>query len=281
MSTVPPRPSPEPSRPSGPGGPFGRNGGIVLIVVGVVVAVIVGFVSIGLLVGDSTGTTTNIGYGGTPTPTTPPVTSNPPPGHTVTPPSTTPPSVPALHCLPAPPLPKSPEQFAKPPSPELSEHATWRATLTTNCGDIVIDLDGKLAPQTVASFIFLSQQKFYDDVPCHRLVTSGIYVLQCGDPTGTGSGGPGYEYGLENAPADGDYPTGSVAMARTQDPNSNGSQFFIVYADTQLPAPGYSIFGKVVSGLPLVQAIAANGIGSDGVAPAQPISIISSTVKKL
>jgi peptidyl-prolyl cis-trans isomerase B (cyclophilin B) len=194
-------------------------------------------------------------------------------------------NLPPLHCLPAPPLPKNPQQWKQPPSPSLAQGATWQATLQTNCGKIVMDLYGKLAPQTVSSFIFLSQQKFYDDVPCHRLTTpdQGLSVLQCGDPTGTGSGGPGYGYGIENAPPNGQYPSGTVAMARTSDPNSNGSQFFIVYGDTTLPTQGggYSIFGKVTQGLPIVQAIAAQGLASNGVAPKQPISMVSVSVKKI
>ena len=95
-----------------------------------------------------------------------------------------------------------------------------------------MELYGDKAPQTVSSFIFLSKDGFYDDTSCHRLTTSGIYVLQCGDPTGTGSGGPGYQYGIENAPKDGKYPAGTLAMARGEDPNTNGSQFFMVYKDT-------------------------------------------------
>jgi peptidyl-prolyl cis-trans isomerase B (cyclophilin B) len=164
----------------------------------------------------------------------------------------------------------------------LAQNATWRVTLKTNCGDIVMDLDGKAAPQTVASFIFLSQQKYFDNTKCHRLTTEGLYVLQCGDPTGTGTGGPGYGYGIENAPPDGEYPTGTVAMARTADPNSNGSQFFIVYKNTTLPTQGggYSIFGNVVQGIDIVQALAARGLASDGTAPAQPISILNVTVQK-
>jgi peptidyl-prolyl cis-trans isomerase B (cyclophilin B) len=105
-------------------------------------------------------------------------------------------------------------------------------------------------------------------------------VLQCGDPTGSGSGGPGYSFGpVENAPKNGVYPAGTVAMARAQSTNSNGSQFFIVYKDSTLPAPGYTIMGQVVSGLDVVQKVAAGGVegGSDG-APKRPISILSTTM---
>jgi peptidyl-prolyl cis-trans isomerase B (cyclophilin B) len=261
---------PEPSRSSG------RNLGTIVIVAGIVVAIIIGFVAIASFGGDGSGSA------GKPSPTTPSVTVTPPtsPGPTLSPPT----APPSLNCTPAPPLPKAPQQFKNPPSPDLAEDAVWKVTLETNCGAIVMELDGKAAPQTVASFLFLSQHKYFDNVPCHRLTTpeQGLSVLQCGDPTGTGSGGPGYGYGVENAPPDGKYPTGTVAMARTSDPNSNGSQFFIVYGDTTLNDPtGYSIFGKVVQGIDIVQAVAAKGLAADGTAPAQPISILSVSFKKL
>lgn len=168
------------------------------------------------------------------------------------------------------------------PEPHSGDPATLTATLDTTCGDIVLELDAAAAPQTVASFEFLAAEGYWEDSPCHRLTTQGIFVLQCGDPTGTGRGGPGYGYGIENAPEDGQYPPGTLAMARTQDPDSNGGQFFIVYDDTQLPVQGggYSIFGRVTDGLDIVEAIAeqgGQGGGGDG-APAQPISILSVTV---
>ncbi len=187
-------------------------------------------------------------------------------------------------CAEAPAPPASPASYPDAPDPSLAENATWVATITTNCGDIELELDGAKAPQTVASFLQLSKDGFYDASPCHRLTTAGIFVLQCGDPTGTGGGGPGYEYGIENAPDDGAYPTGTLAMARSSDPNSNGSQFFIVYQDTMLPVEGggYSIFGKVTKGLDIVQSIADKGVsgeGGDG-APAQPVSILNVSVEK-
>ncbi|KUG54447.1 peptidylprolyl isomerase [Serinicoccus chungangensis] len=156
------------------------------------------------------------------------------------------------------------------------------ATVETTCGEVQLELYAEQAPQTVASFAFLAEEGYWQDSPCHRLTTSGIYVLQCGDPTGTGQGSPGYGYGIENAPETGMYPPGTLAMARTQDPDSNGGQFFVVYDDTQLPVEGggYSIFGQVTDGLDIVEAIAAEGTdtgGGDG-APAQPISILSVTV---
>ena len=181
-------------------------------------------------------------------------------------------------CEEAPPPPAAPQIFESPPDPALAENTTWRATLTTNCGDITLELDGAAAPQTVASFIFLAREGYFDDSPCHRLTTSGLFVLQCGDPTGKGTGSPGYGFGIENAPENGEYPTGTVAMARSADPNSNGSQFFIVYDDTNLPTDGggYTIFGRVTDGLDIVTAIADEGVdgsAGDG-APKQPISIL-------
>jgi peptidyl-prolyl cis-trans isomerase B (cyclophilin B) len=177
--------------------------------------------------------------------------------------------------------------YPSPPPASLSENATWEATIHTTCGDIRVELDGKAAPQTVASFIFLARDGYWNDGGCHRLTTeeSGIFVLQCGDPTGTGSVAPPYGFGVENAPPDGDFPRGTLAMARGDDPNSNGGQFFFVYQDTQLPAdPGYSIFGKVTQGMDIVDAVAQQGVGTssgagDG-APKQPISILSVDVAK-
>ena len=156
---------------------------------------------------------------------------------------------------------------------------TFVATVTTNCGVITMELDGTKAPQTVASFLGLAKSGYWADSPCHRLTTSGIFVLQCGDPTGTGGGTPGYGFGVENAPADFTFAPGTLAMARTPDPNSNGGQFFIVYKQTELKDPaGYSIFGKITSGMDIVDKIAAAGAtkpdASRNTAPVQPISIL-------
>jgi peptidyl-prolyl cis-trans isomerase B (cyclophilin B) len=160
---------------------------------------------------------------------------------------------------------------------------TFIATVTTNCGDITMELDGTKAPQTVASFLSLAKSGYWDDSPCHRLTTSGIFVLQCGDPTGTGGGAPGYGYGVENAPANFTYPKGSLAMARTNDPKSNGGQFFLVYKETTLNDPaGYSIFGKITSGMDIVDRVAAAGAtaadANQNTAPLQPVSILAVNV---
>jgi peptidyl-prolyl cis-trans isomerase B (cyclophilin B) len=159
---------------------------------------------------------------------------------------------------------------------------TFTAVITTNCGDITLQLDGAEAPQTVASFVALAKSSYFNDAPCHRLTTQGIYVLQCGDPLGGTGTGPGYSYGIENAPKNGQYPAGSLAMARTNDPKSNADQFFIVYKNTDLSSvpAGYSIFGTVTGGMDIVEKIAAAGVsgGATDGAPAAPISILEVAV---
>jgi peptidyl-prolyl cis-trans isomerase B (cyclophilin B) len=168
------------------------------------------------------------------------------------------------------------------PDPATVEGKEYTATVTTNCGDIVIDLDAEAAPQAVASFVQLARQNYWVDGPCHRLTTQeSLKVLQCGDPTGTGQGNPGYGFAVENAPEDGRYPRGTVAMARTPDPeNGNGGQFFIVHGDSTLPDPdGYTVFGTVTSGLDIVDDVAAAGAAPGGTSPddgppAAPISIL-------
>jgi len=132
------------------------------------------------------------------------------------------------------------------PSADIAEGRTWTGTLTLNDIPLGVELDGAAAPQAVSSEISLIQSGFYDGTSCHRLTKDNIWVLQCGDPAGDGTGGPGYSYGpVENAPADSLYPAGTIAMARQQQNGySNGSQFFIVYEDTTLTpdeAGGYTV----------------------------------------
>lgn len=168
------------------------------------------------------------------------------------------------------------------PDKATAKAATWTATLTTNCGDIELELDGAKAPQAVASFIQLAKADYWLSSPCQRLgVGEGFKLLQCGDPTGTGQGNPGYGFGVENAPKDGTYPRGTVAMARTQDPEKgNGGQFFLVNGETSLPDPnGYTIFGTITKGLDIVDKVAAAGVQPGGEsetigAPVAPISIL-------
>jgi peptidyl-prolyl cis-trans isomerase B (cyclophilin B) len=144
-------------------------------------------------------------------------------------------------------------------------------TIDTNLGKIVIQLDLAHAPCTSASFTYLASKHFFDNSSCHRLVNNSgtdsqsgqaadFHVLQCGDPSGTGQGGPSYQFEDENLPTDQRpaYPAGVVAMANTGAPGSNGSQFFIVFGDTILPA-SYTIFGHVTAGLDVAKQVGAAG----------------------
>lgn len=162
------------------------------------------------------------------------------------------------------------------PDASLAEGRTWSGTIHLAQGDVGIELDGAAAPQAVANFVTLARQGFFDSTSCHRLTTSGIYVVQCGDPEGTGQGGPGYTWGpIENAPTDDVYPAGTLAMARVGgDGSSMGSQFFLVYEDSQIPsdaAGGYTVFGHVTSGLDVLTAIADAGT-KDGSSDGSPVS---------
>ena len=155
-------------------------------------------------------------------------------------------------------------------------------TFTTNCGDIVVQTDGAAAPMTTTAMTYLAKQGYFNQTLCHRLTTAGIFVLQCGDPTATGSGGPNWQpYRDENLPvgAANDYPEGIVAMANSG-PNTNGSQFFFVYADTTLP-PAYTRWGTIIKGLDIVKAIAAQGTttGTQDGPPKQAVAIESVSVR--
>lgn len=175
--------------------------------------------------------------------------------------------------------------FPGAPSPADAEGKTFKVAVATSCGDMLFDLDGTKAPKAVSSFVFLANKGYFDNTPCHRLTTSGIFVLQCGDPTGQGTGGPGYSYGpVENAPKGDVYPAGTIAMARQGgNGNSMGSQFFLVYKDSTIPsdaAGGYTIMGKVTGGLDVLEKVAAGGVAggqSDG-APARAVAITKTTV---
>lgn len=148
------------------------------------------------------------------------------------------------------------------------------ATLTLDGAPVTIELFDTAAPCTVGSLVHLAGHGYFDDTSCHRVTTSPtLRVLQCGDASGDGSG-PGYQFGLENV-ADAGYDAGTVAMARRQtDPDSNGSQFFLVYDDSQLP-PEYTVFGRITDGLDVITEIAERGTadGSDDGPPAEPVTI--------
>lgn len=187
------------------------------------------------------------------------------------------------------------KEVTPPQASGVTTEGSPAVTMTTSAGPIGLTLDPAAAPCTVNSFVSLAEQGYFDNTPCHRLVTSpGLQVLQCGDPSGTGSGGPGYGFDTEypeTAYAPNDpalaravvYPRGTIAMANTGQPGSNGSQFFLVYEDSQLP-PAYTIFGTIdEAGLATIEKVAAAGddgsMGSvGGGAPNQPVQIESVTV---
>lgn len=153
-------------------------------------------------------------------------------------------------------------------------------TFETNCGNIVVTTVGAKAPITVTQLATLARGGYFNNSLCHRLTTQGLYVLQCGDPTATGGGGPNFSFRDENLPTEGlnNYPAGTVAMANSgpgvNGAGTNGSQFFLVFADTTLGA-NYTIWGTITQGLEIVKAIAKAGVkggGADG-PPNQAIEI--------
>ena len=189
---------------------------------------------------------------------------------------------PATHCVYTPAGTAARKVSLPPATPDYK--ATYTATINTNRGAIVIDLLNSKATCTVNSFVHLAEAAFYNNTPCFRLSTADPYMLQCGDPTGKGSGGPGYEFANENLTG-ATYTAGTVAMANVSDvANSNGSQFFLVYKDSPLP-PDYTPFGTIVSGLNILQTVAKAGYGpplssGGGGAPKEKVQIESVTVKQ-
>ena len=172
------------------------------------------------------------------------------------------------------------------PSPELAENRTWSGAMNLAGSPINFELDGAAAPQAVANFVTLAKAGYFENVSCHRLTTAGIFVLQCGDPSGNGSGGPGYSWGpIENAPANDLYEEGVIAMARRGgDGASMGSQFFIVYQDSTIPsdsAGGYTVLGRLTSGLDSVKELAAKGTadGTGDGAPAESVVMTGISVE--
>ncbi|HEU4810656.1 MAG TPA: peptidylprolyl isomerase [Nocardioides sp.] len=161
------------------------------------------------------------------------------------------------------------------------DHATVSGdvatTIATSAGDIEATLDADTTPCTVNSFVSLAEQGYFDDTKCHRLTTQGIYVLQCGDPTASGMGGPGYSFADELS-GDEKYTAGTLAMANAG-PDTNGSQFFIVYGDSVLD-PNYTVFGTIdAASLEIVKGVAHQGTtdgGPDG-APKEPVDISAVT----
>ncbi|MDT0396865.1 MULTISPECIES: peptidylprolyl isomerase [Streptomyces] len=176
------------------------------------------------------------------------------------------------------------ETWKKEPAMSIDKSAKYTLTLDTTCGAIDVDLKASAAPHTVNSFDFLANKGYFDHSKCHRLTTNGIYVLQCGDPTGMGTGGPGYTIPDENLKdkslKDNIYPAGTVAMANTGQKDSGGSQFFLVYQDSQLP-PSYTPFGTLSdAGMKVLQKIAGAGesTGAGDGAPNATVVIDKATV---
>jgi peptidyl-prolyl cis-trans isomerase B (cyclophilin B) len=166
-----------------------------------------------------------------------------------------------------------------PPAAGPTRPVTSTATITLNGKPVTVELLRSKAPCTVNSFAHLAAAKYFDGTTCHRLTSGGLSVLQCGDPSGTGSGGPGYTFADENLTG-ATYPAGTLAMANSG-PDTNGSQFFLVYKDSLTLPPAYTPFGKVTAGMDVLQAIAAKGVsggGTDG-APAEPVTVNSIRVK--
>ncbi|MCC5034013.1 peptidylprolyl isomerase [Streptomyces sp. WAC 00631] len=186
------------------------------------------------------------------------------------------------------------EQWKKEPAMTIDTSASYVMELETTCGDIGITMDAEKAPRTVNSFNFLAGEGFFDHTKCHRLTESGIYVLQCGDPKGTGQGGPGYtipDENLKDPKLKGNvYPAGTVAMANKYNAaekkgrDSGGSQFFLVYQDSQLP-PDYTPFGTVdEEGMKVLKKIADAGAAApdatQNTAPNATVVINKATVRK-
>jgi peptidyl-prolyl cis-trans isomerase B (cyclophilin B) len=168
-----------------------------------------------------------------------------------------------------------------PPTTGIAKSGKQTMTITTDQGVVEAEIDAAKVPCTAASFAHLVGKQFFDNTPCHRLTTSGIYVLQCGDPSGSGQGGPAYKFADENLPtpdpaasASGGaspsasaavqplYKAGTLAMANSG-PNTNGSQFFMVYKDSGLDAK-YTVIGTITKGLDVVKKIAAGGVAPGG-----------------
>jgi len=162
--------------------------------------------------------------------------------------------------------------YSSPPDMVIDLSRTYAVTLHTNHGDIEVEFDAVRSPLTVNNFVFLAREGFYDGVIFHRVIPN--FMIQGGDPTGTGRGGPGYKF-RDELEGEGSYERGTVAMANAG-PNTNGSQFFIMHRDYGLPH-SYSIFGKVTAGIEAVDAIAATPTGAQD-RPVQDCVINSVTV---
>lgn len=163
-----------------------------------------------------------------------------------------------------------------PSTTNVARTGTASVTLKLDGKPVTITMDRSKTPCTVNSFESLAKQGWYTNTKCHRLVDQGIFILQCGDPTGTGRGGPGYSFADELTGSE-TYPKGTVAMANAG-PNTNGSQVFLVWEDTQLD-PSYTVFGQMdAASTDAVAAVAAQGVAADNVSPNAPALITDVTL---
>lgn len=171
------------------------------------------------------------------------------------------------------------KRWSAPPPMHIDINKRYQAILTTTEGDIVVELFPREAPKTVNNFIFLAKEGFYNGVKFHRIIKG--FMVQTGDPTGTGAGGPGYTF--EDEPVRRDYTPGIVAMANAG-PNTNGSQFFIMHGAAPLPK-AYTIFGQVVQGMEVVDRIANTpvtaGPGGEVSRPTRDVRIVQVVIKEV
>lgn len=162
-----------------------------------------------------------------------------------------------------------PQEAPKPPAMEIDPEKTYTATMETTAGRIVISLSAKETPNTVNNFVHLARTGFYNNTPFHRVIKG--FMIQGGDPRGNGTGGPGYAF--DDEPFTGEYSRGTMAMANSG-PDTNGSQFFIMHTDFDLPHD-YVIFGKVTEGMDAVDAIATAPTVQDGRENSKPVSPVT------
>ena len=148
------------------------------------------------------------------------------------------------------------------PPTTLLKRAPRLITISTNCGTISVRTYFRDAPLTITALTTLINSDYYSRTQCHRLSTKGIYWVQCGDPTATGLGDPGFSYKDENLPkvVENNYPRGTVAMSNFGRPDTNGGQFLLFYEDTTLRSPNYTIWGEIISGIEIIEYIAEGGV---------------------
>lgn len=175
------------------------------------------------------------------------------------------------------PAPRKEEPALSPPEGTLDPGKTWSLTFETSCGDFAVGLDLALAPETTASLVYLAKEGFYDDTIFHRIVPG--FVIQAGDPTQTGEGGPGYAT-LDVPPGSARYTKGTVAMAKSplEPAGTSGSQFFVVTSDGINLPPEYAIVGRVTDGMDVVERIGK--LGDENERPTQPVVVRTVTVSE-